>query len=191
MRQTELTVVNSLLQVIGESPLNDVDRSNPDVLAALNVWEQFSSTEQSVGYWYNTETWDLPVSARDGSVRMPSNTVAALPNDANYVKRGRRLYDVDNHTYDFSDVEGGSVTVELVTEWEVDEMPPVIFNYVLAQCKVHMVATYAMDSNLLQKLSDDAAVAFHKVQVQHLKSTRPSATASGAAATLLQNQPQR
>jgi hypothetical protein len=36
--QTELTVVNSLLQVIGESPINEVDRSNPDVLADLTFW---------------------------------------------------------------------------------------------------------------------------------------------------------
>jgi len=189
MKQTELAVVNSLLQVIGESPLNEVDRSNPDVLAALSVWEQFSSTEQAIGYWYNTETWELPVSARDGSVYLPSNTTAVIPNTPNYIKRGRRLYDVENHTFDFSDEE--SVTVQIITEWDIDELPPVMFNYILAQCRAHMVATYAMDSSLLEKLMNDATLAFHKLQVQHLKATQPSALTSGAASTLLQNQPTR
>lgn len=188
MRQTELTVVNALLQVIGDSPLNEVDRSNPDVLAALSVWDQFSSSEQATGYWYNTETWVLPVNT-DGFVYLPANTQAVVTTNTNYIKRGRRLYDLANHTFDFSDND--EITVDLITEWDVDELPPVMFSYILARCLAHMVATYAMDTNLLEQLNSNVTLAFHKLQVQHLKAKQPSALQSGAAQTLLQNTPQR
>jgi hypothetical protein len=187
MRQSELTVINSLLQAIGESPINEVDTSNPDVLAAQQVWEQFSSSEQSHGWWYNTETWDLPVNA-DGKVYLPSNTLSVVSEDSDWIKRGRKLYDLETHSFDFSDED--EVEVDIVTEWEVDELPPVMFNYILAKCRWYMVATYALDTNLLQVLEQESQIAYHKLQVQNLKSLRPSATGSGAAQTLLQNQPQ-
>ena len=187
MNQSKLTIVNSLLQVIGESPINEVDRSNPDVLAALQVWEQFSNNEQAHGFWYNTETWTLQVNT-DGKVYLPSNTLAVDTLDINYIKRGRKLYDLENHSFDFSAQD--EVTVDIITAWEHDELPPIVFNYILAKCRWYMVATYALDTNLLKVLEQETQLAFHKLQVQNLKAERPSATATGTAQTLLQNQPQ-
>lgn len=188
MQQTELTVVNALLQVIGEAPLNEVDRSNPDVLAALDVWEQTSNAEQSIGYWYNIETWELPV-ATDGFVYLPSNTTAVIPGTPLYVKRGRRLYDLENHSYDFSAED--TITVDIITAWSNEELPPVVFNYILLKAKTYMIASYAMDTALLDKIERETNLAFHKLQVQHLKAMQPSAITTGAAQTLLQNKPQR
>jgi hypothetical protein len=186
--QTKLAAVNSLLQVIGESPVNEVDRSNPDVLAALQILDEKLNDIQSTGYWYNVETWELPV-ATDDFVYLPSNTITVVTGNNNYVKRGRRLYNLDTHSYDFSDSD--TVSMDIITEWDIEELPPVMFNYIVAGAKVDMVASFAMDSTLLQKLTSDYIQAYHRLQVQNLKAQAPNATASGAAQTLLQNQPQR
>lgn len=186
--QSELNVVNTLLRVIGESPLNEIDRENPDVLAALNVWDEESQKIQANSYWYNTETWELPVHT-DGSVYLPSNTLAVDAGDSNYIKRGRKLYDLENHTYDFS--ENDTITVDLITEWAIEELPPLVFNYILASAKATMKADYDMDSEVLSKLMREATVAMHHLQAHNLKIQAPNAVNSGTARTLLQNQPTR
>ena len=185
--QSELSVVNALLQVIGESPINEVDRSDPNVLAALVIWEKNSSAEQSISYWYNTETWELTVTT-EGYVYLPSDTLSIIA-DPTYVKRGRRLYNLETHSYDFSDVE--TVDVDIITAWSVDELPPVMYNYLVELCKADMVATYAMDQVLLSKILGDVKQAYHKLQVQNMRAQGPNATAVGSARTLLQNKPQR
>jgi hypothetical protein len=188
MEQTELTVVNSLLQVIGESPLNEVDLSDPDVLSALDIWEEVSSSVQSIGYWYNTESWDLPVTT-EGFVYVPANVLTVVTGDNDIIKRGNRLYNLDTHSYDFSDDD--TVSVDLTTKWDLEELPPVVFNYILAKCKVNMVAQYAMESNLLGILLNAQNEMYHRLQVQDLKAQNPNATATGSAQVLLQNKPQR
>jgi len=188
MEQTELKVVNALLKIIGESPLNTVDLSHPDVLSALGVWEETSSEIQSRGWWFNLETWELPVET-SGEVKLPSTTTAVLATDTNYIKRGSKLYRLDTHNYDFS--EFNTVDADLVTEWSIEDLPPTAFNYILAEAKATMLADFAMDANKLTKLTNAATLAYHRLQVQNLKFSGPNATTSGAAQTLLQNQPTR
>jgi len=185
--QTELTVVNALLKVIGESPVNEVDLSHPDVRSALEVWEEISAEVQARGWWYNVETWDLPVET-NGEIKVPSNTVAITPDDPMYIKRGNRLYNKETHSFDFSDQD--TITVDLITNWDIDEMPPTMYNYVLAEARARMLMEFAMDANKLQKYTDDAVRAFHLLQVQHLKFSNVTATGVGLASVLLNSQRQ-
>jgi len=188
MEQTELRVINALLKVIGESPVNTKDLSHPDVLSAIGVWEETSASIQSIGWWFNVESWELAVET-SGEVKLPSNTISIDTDDTNYIKRGNRLYDLETHTYDFSAED--TVDVDVLSEWSIEDLPATAYNYILAEAKATMLADFAMDANKLTKLTTAATVAFHLLQVQNLKFNGPSATSSGAAQTLLQNQPTR
>jgi len=188
MAQTELSVINALLKVIGESPIIAMDLSHPDVLSAQGIWDETSTEIQSRGWWFNLESWDLPVDT-DGEVKLPSNTTAVLTEDTDYIKRGNRLYRFDDHTYDFSEFD--TITVQIMSEWSIGDLPPTAYNYILAEAKATMLANFAMDANKLTKLTNNATIAFHLLQVQNLRFSGPTATASGAASTLLQNQPTR
>lgn len=188
MEQNELNVVNTLLRVIGESPLNEIDTSNPDVLAAQKVWSEESQRSQADSYWYNTETWVLPVQP-DGFVYLPASTLALTTGNSSYVKRGRKLYNLTTHSFDFSDLT--EVTVTLLTEWDVEDLPPLMFQYILASAKATMKADYDMDAEVLQKLMREQTVALHHLQAHNLTILAPNAVNSGTAQTLLQNQPTR
>ncbi len=190
MAQTELGVINALLKVIGESPVITVDLSHPDVLSAIGVWEETSTEIQSRGWWFNIETWDLPVET-SGEIKLPSNTTAVLTSNTNYIKRGIKLYRKDTHTFDFSDLDIETLAVDIISEWTIGDLPPVAYNYILAEAKTSMLASFAMDANKLTKLTNEATIAFHRLQAQNLVFLGPVATSSGSAQTLLQNQPTR
>ena len=186
--QTELSVINALLKVIGESPVIAVDLSHPDVLSAIGVWEEISTEIQSRGWWFNLENWVLPVET-NGEVKVPSNTTAVITEDLNYIKRGQRLYRKDTHTFDFS--EFSTITVDIISEWTIEDLPPTAYNYILAEAKTMMLASFAMDGNKLTKLTNEAIQAFHRLQVQNLTFSRPNALATSTAQMLLRNQPRR
>ena len=190
MAQTELSVVNALLKVIGESPVIAVDLSHPDVLSAIGVWEETSTEVQSRGWWFNLEEWDLAVQT-NGEVKLPSNATAVLTENLNYIKRGNRLYRKDTHTFDFSDLGVATVTVQIISEWTIGDLPPAAYNFILAEAQCTMLANFAMDANKLTKLTNDAAKAFHRLQVQNLNFTQPNALYTTTAQALLRNQPTR
>lgn len=190
MNQTELKVVNTLLRVIGESAVNEIDLDHPDIVHALELWEEYSVSIQSFGWWYNRETFQLQAQT-DGKVAIPTDAIAVDSVNLNYIKKGRYLYDLENHTYDFSDASTDDLELPLLMYWEVDELPPVMFNYILAQCKAKMLNDLAFDANKLKELKDDISARFFLVQKHQLRFGKPSALSSPQASDLLNNQPTR
>ena len=188
MNQTELDMVNSLLRVINESAVNEIDLGHPDIVHALSIWDEYSTEIQSFGWWFNRETWQLTAQT-DGKVAIPTNVIAIDSPNSNYIKKGRYLYDMENHTYDFSDADTDDLEMPLLMFWEIDELPPVMYNYILAMCKAKMLNDLAFDANKLKSLDADTQRRFFLVQKQQLRFGKPSATGSPNAAELLQNQP--
>ena len=190
MNQTDLTVVNSLLKVIGESPVNQVLDSHPDVVIALNIWDEYSSEIQSIGWWYNTETWELSPDT-SGYVVLPPKTISILGSNTNYIKKGKYLYDLENHTYDFSDAASSDLELTLITEWNTEDLPPVIFNYILAKCKLSMLVDLAYDANKEKRLEREVDLRYFLVQKNQLRFGKPNATSTATASDLLNKQPTR
>jgi len=190
MNQTKLTIVNALLKVIGESPVNQVSQSHPDVVTALGIWDEYSSEIQSMGWWYNMETWQL-VAETDGKVSIPTDCIAVHGSNTNYIKKGRYLYDLEEHTYDFSEASESDLNIVLLTEWSLEELPPVMFNYILARCKLSMLVDLAYDANKERKLEKEVEMRYFLVQKNQLRFGKPNAKSSQTAASLLQKQPTR
>ena len=190
MDQTELTVVNALLKVIGESPVNQVSVSHPDVITALNIWEEYSSEIQSAGWWYNTETWDL-LADTEGKVTLPPDCIAIRGANTDYIKKGRYLYDLGEHSYDFSEATPTDLSLELLMNWTIEELPPVMFNYILSKSKLSMLVDLAYDAHKERKLEQEVQVRFFLVQNNQLRFGKPNAKSTQTAAQLLNVQPTR
>lgn len=190
MDQTELNMVNTLLRVIGESAVTTIDPSHPDIQHALNLWEEYSLEIQSFGWWYNRETWQLQVQT-DGTVVLPSDVISVDSLNLNYIKKGRFLYDMENHSYDFSDADTDDLKIPLIMYWDLEELPPVMYNYILGICKVKMLNDLAYDKNKIQSLSADADRRYFLAQKQQLRFGKPTAKSSPSARDLLHNQPTR
>ena len=130
---SKLEAVNTMIGVIGESPINSISGSSlpVSVVTALNVLDEVSREVQSEGWHYNTEHIYPLVRNTSNKFSLPSNTLKIdVPidkyNDIDIVQRGSTLYDRKNHTDVFSADLDVSITFELIFE----ELPQQFRNYI-------------------------------------------------------------
>lgn len=190
MEQTELVVVNALLKVIGESPVNEIDLGHPDIVTALSTWNEYSSEIQSNVWWYNKEVWQL-IAQTDGTVAISSDVIAVDGPNVNYIKKGRYLYNLEEHTYDFSEATEEDLLLNLIMNWDIGELPPVMFNYILSRSKLSMLVDVAYDQNKEAKLRREVETRKFLAQKHHLRFAKPNAKSTYTAQQLLIAQPQR
>ena len=192
MNQTMLSMVNVLLSCIEEDTVQHVDMSHPDVKLAVSQITHTNVLIQMNGYWFNRETHRLTPDTISKEVFLPGGCIAVDDINGTYVKRGRRLYDVSRHTFIFdNDPSEESLTVECIMKWDIEELPPVVYLYILASAKVGFYAERGADTQRAQSLLRDANLALFQVQKQHLRYSDPNRLTVNNAATLLNTQTMR
>lgn len=126
---TELEAVNLILETSGESPVNSLITSGvSEVSIAQDILHNTSRNYQARGLYFNTE-YKYPLSLdTDGNIYLPYNTIKVDPIDRTkrIIQRGTRLYDLENHTYIFTEVPEVEITFFL----PFDELPQPVRNYV-------------------------------------------------------------
>lgn len=129
---TKLEAVNTMIGVIGESPVNSISGSSlpVSVVTALNVLDEVNREVQSEGWHYNTE-YEYPL-VRNASNKfsLPANvlkidTPVDKYLDIDIVQRGTTLYDRKNHTDVFSEDLDVTITFEL----NFEELPQQFRSY--------------------------------------------------------------
>jgi hypothetical protein len=120
---TKLEAVNTMLGVIGESPVNTISGSSlpVSVVMALNVLDEVSREVQSEGWHFNTEFEYPLVRNSSNQFSLPTNTLKIdTPidkyTDIDVVQRGTSLYDRKNHTDVFNEDLEVTITFELAFE---------------------------------------------------------------------------
>jgi hypothetical protein len=120
---TKLEAVNTMLGVIGESPVNTISGSSlpVSVVTALNVLDEVSREVQSEGWHFNTEFEYPLVRNSSNQFSLPTNTLKIdTPidkyTDIDVVQRGTSLYDRKNHTDVFNEDLEVTITFELAFE---------------------------------------------------------------------------
>ena len=120
---TKLEAVNTMLGVIGESPVNTISGSSlpVSVVMALNVLDEVSREVQSEGWHFNTEFEYPLVRNSSNQFSLPTNTLKIdTPidkyTDIDVVQRGTSLYDRKNHTDVFDEDLEVTITFELAFE---------------------------------------------------------------------------
>jgi hypothetical protein len=122
---TELEAVNQMLAGIGESPISNLANSGiADAAIARQTLRNVSREVQSKGWHWNTDRGrTLTPSIPDGFLLVPLNTMKAdtvgIDARVNVVLRGSKLYDVEKHTYTFTE----PVKVDIVSFLAFDELP--------------------------------------------------------------------
>lgn len=107
---SKLQAINTMLDVISESPVTTISE-NSDSVSAEDVLDETSRRIQSTGWMFNREEEvQIPVSAL-GYLYVPNDVMAADASDGqtdangdplNLVLRGRRMYNVGESTYGFT-----------------------------------------------------------------------------------------
>lgn len=104
MAINRLSVVNDMLALLGELPINDLDAFHPVVPRALATLDNVNETTQGGNWWFNTEYPKLAPQVGSGFIMLSDDilscdSVAQLPR---VTKRGTRLYNLDDSTYVFT-----------------------------------------------------------------------------------------
>ena len=130
---TKLEAVNTMLGVIGESPVNTISGSSlpVSVVTALNVLDEVSREVQSEGWHFNTEFEYPLVRNSSNQFSLPTNTLKIdTPidkyTDIDVVQRGTSLYDRKNHT----DVFDEDLEVTITFELAFDDLPQQFRTYI-------------------------------------------------------------
>ncbi|MBU4566998.1 MAG: hypothetical protein KKE29_19955 [Proteobacteria bacterium] len=119
---TELEAVNALIAVLGEAPINSLDgQLTMDVMAAQKTLHRVSRVVQTEGWQFNIEDEFELTPDVDGYINVPNNYIRVNPDPRYHLprkitRRGTRLYDRTNHTYQFEDKVLATVTLFLPFE---------------------------------------------------------------------------
>lgn len=166
---TELEAVNLMLSVIGESPLSNLtDITVVDAVLARQVLSEVSRAVQSKGWHFNTEAaFPLMPDATTKEIKVPPNCLRVVTVTPDYqvdaVHRGTRLYDRQNHTYEFSK----TIKVDMVVVLPFDEMPETARHYIAVRAaRVFQGRTVGSDTlyAFTDKDEKDALVALKKAE---------------------------
>ncbi len=127
---TRLEIVNHMLGVTGQAHVSTLETTHPTVVQAIAALVSVDTDFQSPGWWFNREN-DITLSENiDGEVIVPTAALeftvthpvlqAQTPaNKARYVKRGTRLYDNYEHTYNI----GQSIRADLIMQIAIEDLP--------------------------------------------------------------------
>lgn len=184
-------MINALLGVIEETAIQEIDLTHPDVLQAIDIWDEQSVAVQSRGWWYNTETYQLVPDTVSGEVYLPAGCLEIDGASTNYVKKGRKLYDMENHTLDFSEATESDLLMVCIMEWDLIDLPPTIYRQTLIASKLAMVTDRDQDQVKMEKYNAEYQIAEALSLKANLRFSDPNRQSVNNAATLLQNQPIR
>ncbi len=130
---SELEAINTILSVIGESPISSLSdiSSVADAVTAQSILSEVSRQVQTKGWHFNTEKdFELSPDTFSQEIVIPSNALRVDPmgddREVDAVQRGNKLYDRVNHTFQFTK----SIKCDLVILLPFDQMPQAARHYV-------------------------------------------------------------
>lgn len=165
-RMTELDAVNAMLRAIGEMPVQDLEEDTEvsEASIARGILHEVSRDVQDQGLECNEE-FDFPlVPDTLGSIYLPENLLRVDPFDIsqNYVQRGNRLYDKDEHTFAI----GKTVSCHVIWFLPFDELPQHAQAWIAIQAVRRFVGDVLGD-NGIKRLSDEE---YTRIKAQFMRS---------------------
>lgn len=128
---TELEAVNTMLNTIGEAPVNTlVNMTSVDAITAQSILANVNRSVQAEGWFFNSE-YGYPLAPdQNSNLPLPTNIMSvdstSESHDYQIVQRGSRAYDRKNHTYTFTQ----TVKCDLILLLSFEEIPEAARNYI-------------------------------------------------------------
>lgn len=166
---TELEVINSVLSVAGDAPVQSLDDDYQPVFIIRDMINTLSRELQLEGYWFNTESGiTLSPNSQTGQTVVPFNTLKFIPVSSQYVLRGTKIYDRTNRTEDI----GTDITGDLIVMLEFDALPQSAREYIRAACRVQYNDEYFGETNFKNKLERQLMKAKQELEQEHLENEK-------------------
>lgn len=164
---TKLDVLNHMLSVVTEAPVSSPTSNHPTALSAIVVLERVDKETQKRGWWYNTE-YSLNLTPNEsGHIIVPDGTLYIDPTStgSKLVRRGNRLYDPVNHTFNI----GQAVQVDVVLQLEIEDLPESAAMYLLHKAAYDFYVNDDGDETKSNRLEREANRAWAELQQEELK----------------------
>ena len=130
---SELEAINTILSVIGESPISSLSdiSSVADAVTEQSIVSEVSRQVQTKGWHFNTDKEiTLSPDTYSGEITVPSNCLrvdsTTDDREVDVVNRGSKLYDRRNHTYKLNK----QIKVDMVVLLPFTDLPQAARHYV-------------------------------------------------------------
>ena len=159
----ELPAINQILSSCGQAPVTTLDQTNPDVAIAYDTLLQVNRETQSEGWTFNKENHYKFVPDDNGEIAIPNNVlqIKLSPNSSNIdydgIRRQGKLYDRQNHRYDWSAFN--ELECDVVWEFDWVDIPEPIQQYIAARASTITSQRIIGDQAQYQMLQQQEALA--------------------------------
>jgi hypothetical protein len=164
----ELPAVNEILASVGQAPVTTLDQTNPDVAIAYDTLTQVSREVQAEGWSFNTE-YDYPATTdTNKEYAIPSNmlqvdlsestpTSRVANGSKNVIRRGGKLYDKYNHTYEITSEASADIKLDITWLFDWVDLPIPIQDYIVSRAAVIVSSRIVGDGGQYQMLQQKEA----------------------------------
>lgn len=164
---TELEVVNSVLSVAGDNPVQALTDNYQPVFIIRQMIRNISRDMQTKKYWFNTE-YDVTLTpnTENNKIILPYNLLDFEPVQTKYVARGLTVYNREDRTSTITDDIVADITLML----EFDELPQPARKFIQAAARMQYNDEYFGEQNLkrsLEKQYQDAKNELEKVHMDN------------------------
>lgn len=163
-----LSVVNLMLDTMGELPLNSLTDTHAMLATALEKLDETNRAVQAKGWWFNLETVTLTPSNIDQGIYLPNDCLEIRTPSRNYVQRGDRVYNLDGGSFEFD----ADMTIDLIRLVEFEDLPEVAATYI-SRMAVHAFQTsYDGDTAKTRTLEAAITLALVDINSAHTRNRR-------------------
>ena len=157
---TKLDAVNEILAAIGEDPVNSLDSGLPDADRAEQALDRVVRQALTRGWWFNVEEGYTFYPNVDDKIELPAE-VASVTGDQKdagrmFTIRNGFLYDMDEHTDEFSK----EVSVRVTWELPWTDLPSVFRDYATIKAARHFQDNQLGSQKHHQYYTQDEAQAY-------------------------------
>lgn len=179
---TKLDILNHVLSVISEDPVDDYDSTLPSAQTITGSIKRLDKSTQSTAWWFNQD-FNLPlVPTTEGFLIIPDNTLrVTFPITSSVVQRGRKVYDPVNHTYVFT----AQLTVDLVTQLDLDDTPEQYSTYIMHKAAYDFYVNDDGDEQKANRLYNEAMKAWAFLVRENLRQLNVNVAKRPQVLTLL------
>ena len=161
----ELEAINLLLRAIGSDPVNSITTSQPDVANAKDTLNRYRGRVQKRGWWCNIQ-YNVEFQVANNEIRIPKEYTTVIFDNATLVKRGNRLFDKYNNTYQFTCNAIAKRTIYILS-W--DEMPDSMREVVAYQAAASFIRDEIEDTAKSEQMQNEAGMAMIDLKKEDLE----------------------
>ena len=163
---TELEILNSMLAASGTAPVTSPDSTHPTYIKAKAKLNEVMTSVQKLGLWFNTSVRTLSANAA-GEVVLPGDCINCDSTDINrnYVKRGSRVFDMNNHSFTI----GESVELKLVYRLPLEDIPESARDFIKDKAKYEFYLDEDGTEPKLSRYAQSAQISWIECYREHLR----------------------